>query len=124
MRSLVLGCLTALTLSACAGRAAPADTPASRRREGAALRDELLTMLEADQAIRRELMQGDFDEPPPELLERGRAVDADNLARLRAIVREHGWPGRSLVGDEAALAALVSRDSMIGVARLEAPVGE
>jgi hypothetical protein len=32
-------------------------------------------------------------------------VDVGNTDRLREIVREHGWPGRSLVGDEAARAA-------------------
>ncbi|HEX4862717.1 MAG TPA: DUF6624 domain-containing protein [Acidimicrobiales bacterium] len=30
---------------------------------------------------------------------------ADHLARLRAIVEEHGWPGRSLVGEDGADAA-------------------
>ncbi len=33
------------------------------------------------------------------------AVHHANAARLRAIIATHGWPGRSLVGDEAAAAA-------------------
>ena len=32
-------------------------------------------------------------------------VDADNLAWLKPIVMERGWPTRSLVGEEAAFAA-------------------
>lgn len=32
-------------------------------------------------------------------------VDEENLARLRAIVEEYGWPGRSLVGEDGADAA-------------------
>lgn len=38
-------------------------------------------------------------------LERLRALDQDNTAWLKGIVREHGWPGRSLAGDDGATAA-------------------
>ncbi|MGI5337703.1 DUF6624 domain-containing protein [Streptomyces sp. CA-181903] len=34
-----------------------------------------------------------------------RAVDADNTAWLKTVVAEHGWPGHTLVGEEAANAA-------------------
>jgi hypothetical protein len=37
--------------------------------------------------------------------ERVRAVDAANTARMKRIVAERGWPGRSLVGDDGAQAA-------------------
>ena len=33
------------------------------------------------------------------------AMDTDNTAWLKAVVQEHGWPGRSLVGEDAANAA-------------------
>jgi hypothetical protein len=33
------------------------------------------------------------------------AVDAANTARMKRIVAERGWPGRSLVGDDGAQAA-------------------
>ena len=34
-----------------------------------------------------------------------RAVDAANTARMKSIVAERGWPGRSLVGEDGAQAA-------------------
>lgn len=34
-------------------------------------------------------------------------VDADNTKWLRGVVARHGWPGRSLVGEEAAAAAFL-----------------
>ena len=34
----------------------------------------------------------------PEKLERWRAVDAGNARWMREVLREHGWPGRRLVG--------------------------
>lgn len=37
-------------------------------------------------------------------------VDEGNLPRLRAIVEEHGWPGRSLVGEDGADAAWLVSD--------------
>ncbi|WP_371653126.1 MULTISPECIES: DUF6624 domain-containing protein [unclassified Streptomyces] len=38
-------------------------------------------------------------------LEAMRTVDADNIAALKRITAEHGWPGRTLVGDQATDAA-------------------
>src|SRR5207244_6160203 len=40
-----------------------------------------------------------------EAMSRGEAIDADNTAWLKDVVRRHGWPGCSLVGAEAANAA-------------------
>ena len=34
-------------------------------------------------------------------------VDADNTARLKEIIAEHGWPGSSLVGEDGACAAFL-----------------
>ncbi len=34
-------------------------------------------------------------------------IDKRNLARLEEIVRQHGWPGRSLVGEAASMAAFL-----------------
>ena len=38
----------------------------------------------------------------PQTALEGRRVDVANTDRLREIVSQHGWPGRSLVGDEGA----------------------
>jgi hypothetical protein len=69
------------------------------------LRAELLRMAEEDQDARRAL---DWDHPPLEdsdALDRLRAVDERNTARMRKIVEERGWPGTALVGEDGATAA-------------------
>jgi ribosomal protein S27E len=60
------------------------------------LRAELLRRAEQDQTARRE----------PELdWELAISVDAGNLAWLRNVVADVGWPGRSMVGEDGAHAA-------------------
>lgn len=103
--ALVLVVAAALALSACTS--APAAVPASSPPEPAPshdilvhtiadavdeeLRDELLQLLEEDQAERLE--GADFGGDPP------------RTERLAEIIAEHGWPGYSLVGEEAEDAA-------------------
>jgi hypothetical protein len=62
----------------------------------AELRDELLRRADLDQAARRD-PAGNWNVIGE--------IDADNVQWLRGIVADHGWPGSSLVGDEAANAA-------------------
>jgi len=63
------------------------------------LHSELLEMQRIDQAARS-------GEDLAELTGRSMSsVDAENTARMKAIVAEHGWPGKSLVGEEGARAA-------------------
>jgi hypothetical protein len=79
------------------------------------LREELLHMAEVDQDARRRLDRHpglDQGVPEQELtaaeradLDHLRAVDTSNTARMRTIIGQHGWPGRSLVGDDGAQAA-------------------
>jgi hypothetical protein len=69
----------------------PAPTPAA----DAALRDELLAMLAADQADRA-------GTEPPDL--RAEQARTDRLAQ---VVAERGWPTRTLVGSDGATAAWV-----------------
>lgn len=105
---LVLAVGAVLALSACAGTpgASPAATPVPPAAAAPShdilvhtpadeideeLRDELLRMLEEDQAER--LDGADF------------GGDAPRTARLAEILAEHGWPGYSLVGEEAEDAA-------------------
>jgi hypothetical protein len=77
------------------------------------LRAELLRRQAADQEMRMrwtELMRDASVGQPPsteavELSQRLAAIDEENTSWFHGVVREHGWPGRSLVGEEAAHAA-------------------
>jgi len=77
------------------------------------LGDELLRRQQIDQEARMrciELTRGLAAGQQPsaeanEAIERLRAVDADNTAWLRDVVRSRGWPRRSDVGERAANAA-------------------
>ena len=76
------------------------------------LRDELLALRESDQSgrmvIQDAMQQRRFDSPEVQaLLNEQSRVDAENLARLREIISEHGWPGQSLVGRDGATAAFL-----------------
>jgi len=71
------------------------------------LRLELLTMADEDQRLRhladeRAGLGGDIAD---DLAREWTRIDAANTARLARIVAEHGWPTRSLVGDDGANAA-------------------
>ena len=86
--------LTAAFVGGCASRSgAP--------RHDAALRRELLAMCDVDQRVR----QGFGPHMSAEMVAEIQAVDARHTSRMRAIVAEHGWPGRSLVGDDGSHAA-------------------
>ncbi len=67
------------------------------------LRDELLAMQAEDFRVREELAQeGVLGEGYAPRMEQ---VHQRNAVRLEAIVEQHGWPVRSLVGDDGAEAA-------------------
>jgi hypothetical protein len=74
------------------------------------LRAELMRRAGQDQAARAELVrraeqgQAGRAEPEPDW-DTVAPVDADNLAWLKNIVAEVGWPGRSMVGEDGAHAA-------------------
>jgi hypothetical protein len=109
------------------GSATPAasawPTPAAVRTQAAnpKLRKELLAMLAADQA----------DRSDPEA---GVAGDQERSERLGEIVAQHGWPTRTLVGDDGATAAwAIAQHSdldpdfqrrMLGLMREAAAAGE
>ena len=68
------------------------------------LRGELLRMAEEDRRTREELLRAGRlprDAYSPVM----REVHERNNARMREIIAAHGWPGRSLVGEEACEAA-------------------
>jgi hypothetical protein len=83
-----------------------------RHPELEALRSELIAMAAADLALRAELASSGalFEGYHPRM----RALHETNAARLSAILDSHGWPGRSLVGDEAAEAAWLILQHAIG----------
>lgn len=78
----------------------------------AEVRDELLALFESDQSART-LIDDAIRQHGPESLEvkalweKQSRADAKNLARLREIISKHGWPGRSLVGPDAAPVAFL-----------------
>lgn len=63
-----------------------------------------LARMAADDQRARDKASGGSHRPGPAVSQEGvaemRRVDARNTRRLREILDEHGWPGRSLVGDE------------------------
>jgi uncharacterized protein DUF6624 len=77
------------------------------------LRDELVAMFDEDQAARNKLNDwlkanaGKNKTLPPDAPEvkKLQEVDRKNTTRLKAIVAKYGWPGKTLVGEQAANAA-------------------
>ena len=72
-----------------------------------ALRLELLRRLEQDQAIRNELILKGLDRLTDDDRARWLAIDADNTARMKAIIQQYEWPGPKLVGQDGSEAAFV-----------------
>jgi hypothetical protein len=73
------------------------------------LRRELLTRLDAEQAVRLALARKQQQGLAADSLdvERVLAIDTANTAWLQRVVLERGWPGRSLVGVDGANAAFL-----------------
>ncbi|OJT27444.1 hypothetical protein BO221_05590 [Archangium sp. Cb G35] len=67
------------------------------------LRDELLRMMEEDQAARRAAGAAQFKDLAAN--ERMKAIDIKNTARMKEIVAQLGWPTKTLVGERGAKAA-------------------
>jgi hypothetical protein len=84
----------------------------SRRGEKLTLRDELLSMKEEDVRVRAELAADGslFDGYHPRMED----VHRRNAARLQQIIDEHGWPGKTLVGEDGAEAAWLIAQHAIG----------
>lgn len=64
------------------------------------LRDELRHRVQQDQEARRVLVAENFKSQ--RLRDRLAEIDKANTARLKQIVADHGWPGKTLVGAEGA----------------------
>ncbi|MFD7641904.1 DUF4135 domain-containing protein [Kitasatospora sp. NPDC059795] len=67
------------------------------------IRDRLLRLGRLDASLRTPWAAGGFTDP--ELEAKLDRLTGTGIAWLRGVVAEHGWPGRSLVGAEAAAAA-------------------
>ena len=65
-----------------------------------------------DSRVRDEIIKGmsSFSDYHPRMEE----VHKRNAARLKEIIAEHGWPGRSLVGEDGAIAAWFIAQHSIG----------
>lgn len=63
-----------------------------------ALRDTLLQRMKKDQGIRMA--------PNPDMAE-WRKIDAENTAYMKTVIEKYGWPGKSMVGEDGALAAFL-----------------
>ena len=72
-----------------------------------ALRQELLKLVQQDQAIRNELIRKGVVNPDKAILTRMQALDTANTKRMRAIVGKYGWPSRQFVGQDGADAAFL-----------------
>ena len=64
------------------------------------LRQELLKRVSEDQRIRDELIKKGIDHPDQALLAQMNRIDAINTARLTVIIKQHGWPGPKLIGQD------------------------
>jgi hypothetical protein len=69
------------------------------------LRQELLSRAAEDQRVRRLLSGPRGHQVPDEIAAQWDRVDEDNTRWLGELVAAHGWPGRTLVGEDGARAA-------------------
>ena len=70
-----------------------------------ALRQELLSMYERDQAIRNEMIRGGVDHPSKDVMTRMDAIDREDTSRVKSIIARYGWPSSTLVGWDGTEAA-------------------
>jgi hypothetical protein len=77
-----------------------------------ALHDELLAMRAEDLHVRAELLErGELGDGYNPFM---RQVHERNASRLKKIIAAHGWPGRSLVGEDGSNAAWLIAQHAIG----------
>jgi hypothetical protein len=66
------------------------------------LREELLKRVVEDQSIRNELIKKGINQPDPAVLKLMKKSDAANLSRVKAVIKQYGWPGPELIGPDGA----------------------
>jgi hypothetical protein len=85
----------------------PSSLPKMKPAKNVELRQELLRRMRADQDARKAvvpLLEKKGSEAE-EAKKRLREIDRENTARLQEIIKQHGWPGKSLVGSDGSHAA-------------------
>lgn len=100
-----------LLLVSCGGEQ-ESSKQASPRHPAVTVRSELLSMMYAEQEAREVLdsvvaESGWYSPAGEAVVAESDRIDSVNQARLEEIVAEYGWPGKSLVGEEAALGAFL-----------------
>lgn len=73
----------------------------------AALRRELLRMLQAEQEVRARLFVPGTGEVDPSVVPEMQAIDAANRARLKQIISRYGWPTSEWAGRDGVHAAFL-----------------
>jgi hypothetical protein len=81
-------------------------------KQNQSLKQELTSILESDQSLRRQIAptQQEYGPKSPQmdsLWRQMQRADARNLPRITAIIDQYGWPGKSLVGSSGSLAAFL-----------------
>ncbi|GGF57014.1 DUF6624 domain-containing protein [Alteromonas lipolytica] len=71
------------------------------------LQQELLAMTEADQAIRQQITEAGWDNPPAELMTQMAGIDAQNTERLKQIIAQYSWVTPELVGKKGVSSAFL-----------------
>jgi hypothetical protein len=79
------------------------DEGESKTKRDDALRMELLRMVKEDQDARAEVIKMPSGDSPA--ARKMADIDRKNTARMKEVIDKHGWPGKSLVGDDGAHAA-------------------
>ena len=100
-------CLIVLCCMVLPVRMAPAQTANPSSVANPALRKELLHRVEKDQKIRDEWVKKGVKRVDKSLSARMNAIDSANTARMKEIVRQYGWPGPELVGQDGTDAAFL-----------------
>jgi hypothetical protein len=99
--------ITALCFTLLLASNIQAQTTSAQSVANPTLRQELLQRVEQDQAIRNELIKKGIEHPDESVLARMKVIDVANTERMRAIVRQYGWPGPELVGQDGTEAAFL-----------------
>jgi hypothetical protein len=97
-RAAMLRSIALMSLSVAIAADEPADSPSNP-----VLRAELLNMVKIDQEARVRWVKS--KNATEELLRISEEIDKPNTRRLKEIVDEFGWPGKSLVGRDGSSAA-------------------
>ncbi len=101
-RPLLLSLILTVSSLGCAS-----NLKASRSPVDPQLRKELTAMSKSDQDVRQALIAAGMSRPSEELIAKMIKIDSANTERMKIILRIHGWPGKSMVGEEGETAAFL-----------------